>query len=550
MELNVEALAKLKRLRNDLPTFCRTALKIKLKGGGEGPLILNKAQQYLHKRIEDQLARTGMVRMFILKGRQQGISTYIAARYFQKTILKLGIRAFILSHHAQTTGTLFQIVDKFYEGCPGPLKPEKLSDNERRLEFDNGSQYTVGTAGGKGEIGRGDTNHLFHWSEVAFSENIPQLLAGAVQTVADVEGTEILNESTANGIGNFFYRGCMTALAGDDLSLEDDDENSAGLPYELVFIPWYWNDEYRATVPSSFEPTEHEYELKEMYGLDDAQLQWRRNKIAFFNLTVDGDRKFKQEYPFTVAEAFQASGESLINPDAVARARKSKLTDPTAPLIIGVDPAYTGDRIVFTWRQGRHILKYQVLKGLNEMDLCGKMIQVIQRDNPDKIFVDITGGVGNGAVDRARELGYGKTITGIKFSGKAIDDRYANKRAEMAGLLREWFEDEGGCRIPDDEEFGVEMCVIPEWKDSGSRGLLQLESKDKIKKDYGKSPDIFDSAKLTFAQPVRRKSSEDAVKRKTKSVSTLSANKARDGYKGEDVGHGLRRIGSPRQVQP
>ena len=113
-----------------------------------------------------------------------------------------------------------------------PLTPEQVMNNNRQMQFKNNSQYTVGTAG-TGSIGRGDTNQYFHWSEVAFSENIDELLTGAFQTVADVPGTEKLLESTANGVGNYFHRGCMDAMSGND-------------EYELVFIPWYWQDEYQA----------------------------------------------------------------------------------------------------------------------------------------------------------------------------------------------------------------------------------------------------------------------------------------------------------------
>lgn len=510
--------AEHERYQNDLRYFCRKALKIKLKEGGEAPFIWNKAQEYLHARIEDQIARTGKVRMFILKGRQQGISTYIAARLYHKATRHRGKRVFILSHHSSTTGTLFQIVDMYHNGAPTPLSPEQLLNNNRQMRFQNNSQYTVGTAG-TGDIGRGDTNQYFHWSEVAFSENIDELLTGVFQTVADVAGTEKLLESTANGVGNYFHTGCMAAMSGDD-------------EYELVFIPWYWQPEYRAVPRPGFEVTDEERALVKQYGLDAEQLQWRRNKIAEFKKNGHGDKKFKQEYPCSVKEAFQASGSQLVDADAVAAARKSGIKDPGAPLILGVDPGPIRDKTTITWRRGREWIKTEKFHGLSQMALSGKLIQRIERHGVAKVFVDVA--EGRGAIDRCNELGYGDIVTGIPFSMSPTDEElYLNKRAEMAGLAKEWLEDPLGVSIPDGDggdnlasgdEIEVAIGVIPEFETT-SNGKRKLMDKEKIKEKYGQSTDIWDSFKLTFAQKVRNTYNETKRIRKatSKSKSELSA---------------------------
>lgn len=473
------------KMQNDLEYFCRRALKIKHKSGGVVPFIWNKAQHYLHERVEDQLQRIGMVRLFILKGRQQGVSTYIAARFYHKATRARFKNVFILSHHSTTTETLFQIVEKYHENCPAPATPELDANNNRRMKFANGSQYTVGTAG-TGSVGRGDTNQYLHWSEVAFCSNTDELLTGVDETVADVEGTEKFNESTANGQGNYFHRGVLEALEHKGL-------------FEVVFIPWYWQDEYRARISveeaKNWLLTPEEQTLKDLYELDDEQIKWRRNKIA----KLKSERLFKQEYPFTIVEAFQASGASFIDGEKVAKARKSKITDPTAPLVIGVDPARVGDRTVITWRRGREWIKSDIYHEMDEMVLAGKLANIIDRHGAARVFIDVA--LGYGTIDRLKELGYGQIVQGVHFSQKPNENIYLNKRAEMAFLLRDWLHGEG-VSIPDDEEIGMDLGAIPDFKESSS-GLLQLESKDTIKKTFGKSTDIFDSAMLTFAEPVR-----------------------------------------------
>jgi hypothetical protein len=501
------------KLKTDLEYFCRRALKIKLKEGGEGPFIWNKAQKYLHERIEDQLRRTGKVRMFILKGRQQGISTYIAARFYHKATWQVARRVFILSHHSSTTGTLFQIVDRYHESCPDAIKPVKLTSNNRQMVFDNKSQYTVGTAG-TGEIDRGNTNQYLHWSEVAFSANIDELLTGVFQTVSDVDGTEKLLESTANGMGNYFHTGCMAAMTGND-------------EYELVFIPWFWQDEYRARVPEDFTTTPEEEELKRLYELDDQQIQWRRNKIAEFTKNGFGEKKFKQEYPCTVAEAFQSSGSPLIDGDAVARARKSKIKDSGAPVIMGVDPGPVNDPTAIILRRGREIFHKEQHIGMGPMTMAGRIAKMIARYGVTKCFIDIA--EGRGIVDRLHELQYRDIVTGVPFAMKPTDaERYVNKRAEMAGEFKEWIEDETGCSIPDDEDLAVEIGAHPEFKITSS-GLRQLESKDIVKKNLGRSPNYFDAAILTFALPVAREGSSHRFKKQKfqQHESGLAANRRR-----------------------
>ena len=65
------------RLRDDFEHYAVKCLKIVAKDGALVPLRLNRAQRAMHAAIERQLAETGKVRALILKGRQQGASTYV-----------------------------------------------------------------------------------------------------------------------------------------------------------------------------------------------------------------------------------------------------------------------------------------------------------------------------------------------------------------------------------------------------------------------------------------------------------------------------------------
>ena len=60
--------------------FAETCLKIKTKTEGLKPLLFNEAQKYLDGLANKMLEETGKIRLVIVKGRQQGLSTWIEGR--------------------------------------------------------------------------------------------------------------------------------------------------------------------------------------------------------------------------------------------------------------------------------------------------------------------------------------------------------------------------------------------------------------------------------------------------------------------------------------
>lgn len=476
-----------RKLRGDLEYYAAKCLRIKTKQGAVIPFIFNRAQKYLHARIETQKKRTGKVRIVIVKGRQSGCSTYIAARNFHAATLTPGTDVFILSHIADSTEHLFGMAKLFYEYAPPPIVPSIKAMNERRLEFEGiHSSYRVGTAG-NAEIGRSLTVQRCHGSEVASWEHTDEIVTGLLQAIPNLPGTEIIFESTANGVGNMFHK---LAMMGIDAAGESE--------FETVFIPWYWQDEYQKTPPVDFVMTAQEEELIELYGLTAPQIYWRRRKIED---EFGGDVwKFRQEYPNTVQDAFVVSGVTLLDNKMVEAARRSTTSDPYSPLILGCDPARNKDRTILVFRRGREIVKWSKYSTMDEMTLAGIIANQIDKHGISRVFIDT--GYGWGTIDRLRELGYGQFVTGVHFGGKASEpDVYLNKRAEMADAVRQWFS-EGGVRIPDDDEFHLDLLAIPPLKETTSRGVLALPSKEDIRKLFGKSCDIFDGLMLTFAFPV------------------------------------------------
>lgn len=201
---------------------------------------------------------------------------------------------------------------------------------------------------------------------------------------------------------------------------------------------------------------------------------------------------------------FSAAGADQLISLAEATDASRRYYKPTdydyAPKIIGVDPARFGDdRSVILRRQGLVAFSPRALRGLNNMQLADKVAAEIDLWNPDAVFIDAGGGAG--VVDRLHQLGH--NVIEVNFGGKAADELFLNKRAEMWWAMRDWLR--AGGAIPDDMELKLELATPTYSYTSANR--VQLESKDDIKKRLqgGASPDKADALALTFAMPVSKR---------------------------------------------
>jgi hypothetical protein len=490
----------IKRYREDFPLFARNCLSILDKSGKSVPLILNRAQSWTHERIEEQLARIGRVRALVLKGRQQGLSTYIGGRFYAKTTFNFGTRAFIVAHEQKATDNLFTMVKRYHDH--NPLAPSTGATNAKELVFDllDGG-YKLATAGTK-DVGRSNTAQLLHGSEFGFWDNAQMHLAGIGNTIGDIPGTEIILESTANGRGNAFHTMWQDAEAGKS-------------EYMPIFVPWYWQDEYRATPDPKLDLSEEDVLYMQAYGLDMAQMQWRRNKIATYGAGFEW--LFVQEYPATPSEAFVSSTRNpLIAPTVVSRAANNLgYSDQQGVVIIGCDPAGDGensDRTAIVWRRGRTVLRVETYDNKDEMQVAGILADYWLRGNgrgvmPDGIVID-KGGLGAGIYSRLRELNI--PAHGVMFGERAQDDElYADKRSEIWWRMQQWFADYPN-RIPPDPELISDLSA-PAIDDLDSSGRKKLESKKSMRKRGIRSPDAGDALALTFAIPIAPRASASTV---------------------------------------
>mgnify|MGYP001559369554 CR=1 FL=1 len=482
--------AMLLRLIADDELYCAKNLKIRTKEGKVLPFIWNDAQRILHAAIEEQKAEKGWVRIIVLKGRQQGISTYVAARFYKKTSMAKGKRTMILTHLDSATKNLFGMAKTFYEQSASVLRPAAKANSSNELSFGklDDSGYKVATAGSPA-AGRSGTIQYLHASEMAFYPNAQEIMAGLGQSLPLVEGTEGIIESTANGLGNLFHEYWVMAESGKS-------------DYKAVFIPWFADRDYRRN-DLVVDLSDDDVEYMEAYGLDEDQMSWRAAKIS---TDFAGDQDwFNQEYPATVDLAFQRIGHRpLINTIKVSLARKRPLKSAQriGAHVVGLDPGRGGDPSSFIHRQGRVAWGLERNTSADTMAVAGQAARMLREDPTIRMmFIDI-GGIGAGVYDRLVELGFGDRVTAVNFGGSATDDRkYFNKRCEMWGEMAEWIHDDITPCIPDDDRLHGDLTSA-RGDQFSSNGQLKLDKKEVIKKTLRRSPDDGDALALTFAEPV------------------------------------------------
>lgn len=508
--------------RADFKKFCRDVVRIRSKEGDLIPLELNEAQLIVLDAADKQLKDDRWVRLAALKGRRQGFSTMIAARGFWRSSLWPRQRIYILSHEMQSSNVLFDMVSLMVKHHPFP--PKIGAENAKELEFvEQGSTYQVATAGQKAG-GRGGAISFFHGSEAAYWSNAPEHFASSVQAVDEVRGvwgtlwreppnplpfekgkgtiegwvkapSEVYLETTSAGPSGEFWKRYMDAMKGVGR-------------YRAVFVPWTAQKEYVehgdfvAQQESEEEGELSEADYQQAHGLSDGQMMWRRSKIH----ELGSPGKFRQEYPVDVTEAFSAADteDCFIKPAHILKARKRKLDDPDAPLIIGVDPAGAGgDRFAVAFRRGDKCLKIMHRNKLEHDDAIAWLSDILEEYKPNRMSID-RGSMGQNIISSLKNIKpeYRDIVRGVDFGGKSkaktVHPNRAgpfNKRAEIWTTMRTWME-EGGV-IPDDDDLASDLSG-PKIKYRANNDYI-LESKTDMKSRGVRSSDLADALALTFA---------------------------------------------------
>ena len=274
------------------PSLIENLLYIDNKQGIVNPFKFNKVQRYFNEHKTN--------RNIIIKARQMGVSSSILADMYTDCITIPHTSCAVVSHETRATQRLLDRVHFYHKTMEDP-KPITGAESRNEITFpEMHSSIYVGTAGARA-FGRGDTIRKALLSEIAFYEDGEKILNGIEDSVP-LTG-ELTLETTPNGEGNIAYDVWVRAREGKS-------------PFKAFFFPWWWSEDYVIPRNSPYALpddrgeltyTGEEIELREKHGLTEAQIRWRRWKIA------EKEGLFWQEFPEDEVSCFITTGDPVFD---------------------------------------------------------------------------------------------------------------------------------------------------------------------------------------------------------------------------------------------
>jgi len=270
------------RCKEDFVYFCEEYLKILDRNSRMIPFKLKKAQLKLLLEIEKNPWQC------VLKARQLGSSTLIAALFFWRTLFTPNERTLVVAHTAAAVNNIYRIYRNFYDNLPRFLQFETKNSSSHELVFFHGGTIRISSASGQNF--RGATYNNLHCSEVAFWKDMSLTIAGLFQTASG--NSHIILETTANGLNQFHATWV-------------DEGNGFG----KTFLSWTDEPEYVFNGNIEIPDILNDY-IKE-WALSEEQAKW-----AAQTLTVKCTNSmmiFQQEYAIDPITCFVSSGSRFFN---------------------------------------------------------------------------------------------------------------------------------------------------------------------------------------------------------------------------------------------
>lgn len=351
---------KVARLRSWFPDYARVNLKITDKDGKLIPLLLNRMQIVLWAIILQLIKQGKPIRLYLIKARQLGSTTFFTAILFWLITLNKNKRVIGIAQDDEAAENLNLRWQNFFWNSRKELRPRFRKMNPKMIHFatplkemrsglDIGldSMMVVKTADSP-QLGRSYTyngailTEFCIWPQLGI--DVKSRMVALNQAIPKRANTCIFIESTAQGdnYGRKFW---------------DDKFNG----YTKVFVSWLADDFYRKRLGRNFyfeleadEDGRYGDELKERKNIlaqlriwypkdkfnrvkfpDDhlfdsyerwlnyeshCRIAWRRDVI---NTECEGDAdEFRREYPTTIQDAFGVSSKSVFGAIRLLQAKE------------------------------------------------------------------------------------------------------------------------------------------------------------------------------------------------------------------------------------
>ena len=293
-------------------------------------LKLKEAQRrLLHTYFELKLnARPDQIgaRIIILKSRQQGMTTLIAAIATFEAILRSNRDALIVAHEkGDVAEKIFEIYERYLTYFPFPEWDAHKTPRGDGYTLHNESNVDVSYEKPKGIVGV--TVQFLHLSEGGRFRTLDRFLGSFLPAMPKYPFSSAILESTAEKSGDAFHTMWQEAERG----------NSAWHP---VFYPWYIDEDNVEQFMNETEREAFEKDLNiredDIYGDEVSLLEnyeaitlehllYRRGII---NEAPHGLASFKREYPTTPEEAFMGVNQPVFDIRVLREYEKEQIRDP------------------------------------------------------------------------------------------------------------------------------------------------------------------------------------------------------------------------------
>ena len=235
--------------------------------------------------------------------------------------------------------------------------------------------------------------------------------------------------------------------------------------------------------------------------------------------------------------------------------------------MVSCDPArYGDDPTVFLVRVNQNIVRYEVLRKTDTMQVAHIGFELIKEYKADHICIDVIG-IGSGVVDRTKQL-----LRTYNDRAKQLDARHPGTDTTLKTILHEVHV--GHKPIPETleekkknpSELGyfnlrsqlfwstrtqidmIAICFESEILDEELQSLhygwnqqdskIRLESKDEIKKEIGRSPNFADAFALLFYPDLLARVPELVYSASSFGIGTTSSDVPVDAHSKNDMGSG------------
>src|SRR6056300_1149258 len=205
-EWTPDLLLEYKKCMKNPSYFCEKYVKVIALDKGLVPFNLYPYQKDMFHQFEDNRFNV------VLACRQSGKSISACAYLLWFVLFKSEKTVAVLANKGATAREMLSRITLMLENIPFFLQPGSKALNKGSLEFSNNSRIIAAATSGSSI--RGLSVNLLYLDEFAFVERASEFYTSTYPVVSAGSDTKIIVTSTANGIGNTFYKIWEGAVQG------------------------------------------------------------------------------------------------------------------------------------------------------------------------------------------------------------------------------------------------------------------------------------------------------------------------------------------------